>query len=144
MSDDAPLHHTPPSAGAGGVRLRSLHGLCSKRLKDPVDNAGPPVLIRSYDRAVVALLLSMGSAQVGAAQEASPKLEICQSCHGEAGNSEMQGVPSLAGRAASDLVTQLKLFRDGQRQNPQMVMAKRLTDDEVEKLAAFFAQQPSK
>ena len=86
----------------------------------------------------------MGSAQVGAAQEASPKLEICQSCHGEAGNSEMQGVPSLAGRAASDLVTQLKLFRDGQRQNPQMVMAKRLTDDEIEELAAFFAKQAVK
>jgi cytochrome c553 len=53
----------------------------------------------------------------------------------------MLGVPSLAGRHTSELATQLKMFRNGQRQNSQMVMAKRLTDDEVEELAAFFAKQ---
>jgi cytochrome c553 len=138
------LHHrvTPPSADADEVTRSSR--TCSKRLRDPVDNAGLPVLIRSYDRAVLAVLLFIGSAQVGAAQDASFKLEICQSCHGESGRSQMSGVPPLAGRDASELATQLKLFRNGQRQNPQMVMAKRLTDDEVEELAAFFAKQSSK
>jgi cytochrome c553 len=38
----------------------------------------------------------------------------------------------------------LKLFRNGQRQNSQVVMAKRLTDDGVEELAAFFAKQSPK
>ena len=102
------------------------------------------MLIRSYDRAVLAVLLFICSAQVGAAQDASFKLEICQSCHGESGRSQMSGVPPLAGRDASELATQLKLFRNGQRQNPPMVMAKRLTDDEVDELAAFFAKQTLK
>jgi cytochrome c553 len=98
----------------------------------------------SQGRVFVALLMLMGGNKIAVAQDASPKLEICQSCHGVSGNSEMQGVPSLAGKAASDLATQLTLFRDGQRQNPQMVMARRLTDDEIEELAAFFARQPAK
>ena len=97
----------------------------------------------SCGRTFAFLLLLGGGLQGAAAQDASFKLEICQSCHGEAGRSQTQGVPSLAGRDASELKRQMRLFRDGQRQNPQMVMAKRLTDDEVEELAAFFARQSS-
>lgn len=95
----------------------------------------------SYGRTLALLLVLGGSIRPAVAQEASFKLELCQSCHGETGRSEMLGVPSLAGRHTSELATQLKLFRNGQRQNPQVVMAKRLTDDEVEELAAFFAKQ---
>lgn len=79
--------------------------------------------------------------RAASAEDPNEKLEICRSCHGETGISQMQGVPSLAGRAASELAGQLRLFRSGQRQNPQMVMAKRLTDEEIEELTVFFAKQ---
>jgi cytochrome c553 len=97
----------------------------------------------SYGRTLALLFVVGGGIEAAAAQETSFKLEIRQSCHGETGRSQMPGVPSLARRSAQELTVQLKLFRDGQRQNPQMVMAKSLTDDEVEELAAFFAKQPS-
>ncbi len=65
------------------------------------------------------------------------------SCHGEKGIPSAQGVPVIAGRRADDLALQLQLFRDGQRNASQMVMAKRLTDHEIERLAAYFAAQSS-
>lgn len=89
----------------------------------------------------LSLLICGATAQ---AQDLSDKLELCMSCHGETGNAEMKGVPSLAGKTHADLAAQLHLFRSGQRQNPQMVMTKRLTDDEIEALAAFFAKQQPK
>jgi len=92
----------------------------------------------------VAVLLLMLSTELATAQDVGDKLELCMSCHGETGTPQVQGVPPLAGKPASDLAAQLRLFRDGQRQNPQMVMAKRLTDEEIEQLAAFFAKQTPK
>jgi cytochrome c553 len=97
--------------------------------------------LRSISTAAVALFIFLSGDELATAQDAGDKLELCMSCHGATGNSQTQGVPSLAGRAASDLSAQLRLFRDGQRQNPQMVMAKRLTDNEIEQLSAFFAKQ---
>ena len=94
--------------------------------------------------AAIALILLVSNAGTLAAQDVSDKLELCMSCHGETGRSQMQGVPSLAGKPASELVAQLKLFRSGQRQSPQMVMAKRLTDDQIEALGAYFAEQSPK
>jgi cytochrome c553 len=102
------------------------------------------MLLQSRCRAVAVFFLFMARADIAAAQDVSEKLDLCMSCHGETGKSQMQGVPSLAGRPASDLVMQLRLFRNGQRQNPQMVMATRLTDAEIEALAAFFAKQASR
>jgi cytochrome c553 len=97
--------------------------------------------LSSYRKIVTALFVSMSGVGSAEAQDVSDKLELCMSCHGETGHSQMQGVPSLSGKAVSDLAAQLRLFRDGQRQNPQMVMAKRLTDREIEELAAYFAKQ---
>ena len=91
--------------------------------------------------AIAILLLLLTGAETAAAQDVSEKLELCMSCHGETGQSQMQGVPSLTGRPASELAAQLGQFREGKRENPQMVMAKRLTDQEIEGLAAYFAKQ---
>jgi len=91
-----------------------------------------------------ALLVVVGTSGTTLAQDVGDKLELCMSCHGEAGHPQMPGVPSLAGRPAAELSSQLMLFRDGQRQNPQMVMAKRLTDEEIAALAAYFAGQKPK
>ena len=77
--------------------------------------------------------------ETAVAQAFEDKLELCMSCHGEKGVSSVQGVPSIAGRTPSEIVHQLRLFRSGQREHQQMVMAKRLTDQEIEQLAAYFS-----
>jgi cytochrome c553 len=92
---------------------------------------------------IAAILIGLSSLQHEAkALDLQDKLELCQSCHGEHGRPEMKGVPALAGRPTHELAQQLKLFRSGERENSQMVMAKRLTDEEIQELAAYFSRQP--
>ena len=89
-------------------------------------------------RATAAVLLLLPAFS---AEAASDKLEICMSCHGETGVSEMPGVPSLAGKPAQYLAAQLQAYRDQTRQNPQMLLARRLADAEIAEFAAYFAAQ---
>ncbi|MBZ6078969.1 c-type cytochrome [Microvirga puerhi] len=93
---------------------------------------------------VAAILIGLVFLQNEAkALDVQDKLELCQSCHGEHGHPEMKGVPILAGRPTQELAQQLELFRNGKRENPQMVMAKHLTDEEIQELAAYFSRQPN-
>jgi cytochrome c553 len=99
------------------------------------------VLARCRRQVMITAFMLVASAGGASAQDVGDKLELCMSCHGETGKPQLQGVPALAGRPAADLAAQLGLFRNGTRQNQQMVMAKRLTDEEIDALAAYFAQQ---
>jgi cytochrome c553 len=64
----------------------------------------------------------------------------CAACHGEGGNSKSESIPSLAGHPAPYLVVQLILFREQQRRNEIMApIAKSLSDDDIEDLAAYFS-----
>ena len=102
------------------------------------------MFLRSAAGAPFVLLLAAlaaGTVAVAEAADVTEKLEICMSCHGETGNAEMPGVPPLAGLPASYLVTQLRAYRDQTRQNPQMLLARRLADAEIDALSAFFAAQ---
>jgi cytochrome c553 len=48
--------------------------------------------------------------------------------------------PNLAGQKAPYLVSQLKQFRDGQRNNAMMTaMAQGLSDTDIDNLAAYYA-----
>ena len=50
--------------------------------------------------------------------------------------------PSLAGQVAAYLEQQIRLFRSGERINPQMApVATSLTDDDIADLAAYYAAQ---
>ena len=73
-------------------------------------------------------------------QQAQP----CAACHGPAGNSDNPAIPSLAGQPAQFIVTQLVMFREGNRKDPQMSpVAANLTNADLRALAAYFsAQQP--
>jgi cytochrome c553 len=65
---------------------------------------------------------------------------MCVTCHGGLGLSQMPNTPHLAGQPVIYLVEQLKNFRSGKRQNEVMgVMAKPLTDQEIENLAEWYA-----
>ncbi len=65
----------------------------------------------------------------------------CQTCHGRQGMTTMPGVPNLAGQNDTYLAAQLRAFRAGSRNNEQMsIIAKPLTDQDIENLAAYFSQ----
>ena len=64
----------------------------------------------------------------------------CATCHGPSGLSQMPNAPNLAGQPAIYLVEQLKNYRSGKRQHEIMsVIAKPLSDQEMEDLAAWYA-----
>lgn len=68
----------------------------------------------------------------------------CTGCHGTNGYSE-GGIPALAGLDKAYIVNAMREFKSGQR--PATVMhqnAKGYTDEQLERIAEFFAAQPRK
>lgn len=66
----------------------------------------------------------------------------CTACHGESGMGVMAGVPVLTGQHEDYLVYALEAYRDGRRSDPAMTpIARSLTDEDVARLAAYFAAQ---
>lgn len=87
----------------------------------------------------VAVLVS-GAAVAGDAAAGKTKSSTCAGCHGAAGVSANPLWPNLAGQKEAYLVKQLKALRDGTRTDPMMSpMAKPLTDDDINNLAAYFS-----
>ena len=67
----------------------------------------------------------------------------CATCHGADGNSQMPGIPSIAGQPRVFLETQLILFREGVRAAPQKdAVIRGLSDRDIASIAAFFAARP--
>jgi cytochrome c553 len=77
------------------------------------------------------------------AQDAAPgraKARACAVCHGTLGIGTQPDTPNLAGQPELYLKEQLKAYRSGKRSHEVMnVMAKPLTDADIEELAAWFA-----
>ncbi len=64
----------------------------------------------------------------------------CAVCHGPNGMSMQPNVPHLAGQPEMYLVEQLRNYRSGKRAHEVMsVIAKPLTDTEIDNLAAWYA-----
>jgi cytochrome c553 len=64
----------------------------------------------------------------------------CAVCHGPQGISQIPNAPHLAGQPALYVAEQLKNYRSGKRPNEVMaVIAKPLTDQEIDDLAAWYA-----
>lgn len=135
----------PPVEGkAEGRVLRCVQEVAVELWRIAFCMGGCALVSRLLGKTAAVVLLACPALGPAAAQDVGDKLELCMSCHGETGKPQVQGIPALAGRPVHDLSAQLRLFRSGERQNPQMVMAKRLTDDEIEALAAYFAKQDPK
>jgi cytochrome c553 len=65
---------------------------------------------------------------------------LCQNCHGENGVAVLPGAANLSGQQKEYLRTQLRAFRSGSRQDPQMtIVAKTLTDADIEALAEWYS-----
>ena len=65
---------------------------------------------------------------------------LCENCHGVDGIATLPGAANLSGQQKEYLREQLRAFRSGSRQNPQMnVIAKTLTDADIENLSDWYA-----
>ncbi len=101
-------------------------------------------LIRPLAHPLPAALLGLALLSVGSAQARDPvagkaRAASCATCHGPLGLSQLPNAPHLAGQPAIYTTEQLKAYRSGKRQNEVMgVMAKPLTDQEIDDLAAWY------
>ncbi len=70
----------------------------------------------------------------------------CVTCHGPGGRGVDENFPPIAGQHATYLAAQLRAWKAGERKNDPLglmkVVAQRLTDREIDAVAAWFAHQP--
>src|SRR6476659_8080440 len=105
-----------------------------------------PIMVhQTLFRAVYVLGLSLstvGFAPARAADVAAgkEKAELCAGCHGDAGISQTENIPSLAAQPDQFIQWQLVFFRAGSRKNEQMQpIAEEITNEDVRTLGAYFA-----
>lgn len=68
------------------------------------------------------------------------KAQACAVCHGALGIASAPDAPNLAGQPAVYLTQQLQAYRSGARRHEVMaVMARPLTDADIDNLAAWFS-----
>ena len=72
--------------------------------------------------------------------------QLCSICHGVGGNTTSEQFPMLAGQNAVYFTSQMKAFRDKTRANLNATrfmwgISSRLTDEDIEKLAAYYEAQ---
>lgn len=99
---------------------------------------------------VIAALVALGPLPAGAQNNAAPpppaiadKVQLCATCHGADGLPVVEKVPIIAGQHKYNLLTVLQEFRDGARTSDLMgPIAKNLSDDDMEALAAYFSALP--
>jgi cytochrome c553 len=85
----------------------------------------------------LALLAGPASA---ADESIKEKAAQCTPCHGEAGISETENTPSLAGQPDSFLQWQLVFFRAGSRKNEVMQpLAEQIENQDIRNLGAYFS-----
>ncbi len=90
--------------------------------------------------AKILLLLALTLSTNVFASSPQEKSVVCEACHGKEGISVINIYPNLAKQNSQYIEKQLKAFRDGQRVDPIMSpMAKSLTDDDINVLAAYYS-----
>jgi cytochrome c553 len=87
------------------------------------------------------------SSAFGADQGSKLERQLCSVCHGSGGTTSSELFPQLAGQPAPYFINQMKAFRDKSRseENAKRFMwgiSSRLTDEEIQQLAAFYEAQP--
>lgn len=95
-----------------------------------------------FSAAVALAAGSTAALAAGNAEAGKAKSTACGACHGPDGNSVNPEWPKLAGQTPAYLVKQLNEFKSGRRANDLMSpMAKPLSDQDIEDLAAYFSSQ---
>ena len=107
--------------------------------------------LRPSLRAIVVVVMLAGlctalipTATAADANAGKTRAAQCAACHGPDGIAVLPEAPNLAGQVEGYLVKSLKDFRSGARKQEQMsVMAKTLSDRDIENLAAWYHQLPA-
>ena len=95
-------------------------------------------------RFATALLFAFVAAPAASAQTVEERLPVCLSCHGENGQSQNPGVPSLGAQEVFYVTVQLLMFREHMRvADPMNDMAKGLSDDDLRKFAETINKLPT-
>lgn len=88
----------------------------------------------------LALALSVAPAQARDPEAGRAKAQACAVCHGPLGISSTPDAPHLAGQPAIYVAAQLRAYKSGARRHEVMaVMARPLSDDDIDNLAAWYA-----
>jgi cytochrome c553 len=75
--------------------------------------------------------------------EGERRATLCKVCHGDDGNSEREGSPSLAGQDPVYIVDQFNRYADGRRADFWMGgLTASLSDEDKIKLAIYYSEQP--
>ena len=91
----------------------------------------------------VALLVGCFAAFPASAQTVQQRLPACLACHGENGQSQNPGVPSLGAQQSFYVTVQLLMFRERIRvTDPMNDVTKGLSDDDLRGLADVIAKLP--
>ena len=87
--------------------------------------------------ALASTVVAAHAADIAAGKE---KAELCTPCHGEAGISQTENIPSLAGQPDQFIQWQVVYFRAGTRKSEQMQpIVEQLGNDDIRNLGAYFA-----
>jgi cytochrome c553 len=93
---------------------------------------------------VAALALVCIAALPAAAQTVQERLPACLACHGENGQSQNEGVPSLGAQQTYYVTVQLLMFRDRMRVvAPMNDMAAGLSDADLQSFAGIISKLPA-
>jgi cytochrome c553 len=94
------------------------------------------------------LLAGLAHAQSIPPEKVKEKAQTCAACHGAdglAGTDAQSQYPRLAGQYHDYLARALHEYKSGERKNPIMAgFAGTLSDAEIDALARYFAEMPSK
>jgi cytochrome c553 len=91
---------------------------------------------------IAALAMVWPGAQRAAAQSVPAKVQLCASCHGQAGAPSDPTVPVLFGQQADYIAKQLHDYVNGDRDSQIMAsIAESLSDDDIRQIAAYYAGQ---
>ena len=98
------------------------------------------MLIRSIILAAAVAFVSFDAVAAGDPDSGKTLAARCSPCHGIDGVAKQPHVPNIAGESTIYLSKQLRAFRAGERQDPQMsLMAKPLSDEEITDLVAWYS-----
>ena len=100
------------------------------------------ICVRNF--VAVVLLSGVSFVAYAGAEQGQVVAKGCVSCHGAQGQG-MGKTPALAGQKADFIVEQLKAYQSGKRNNIMMnTVARKLSEQDVADVAAFFASLPAK
>ena len=92
--------------------------------------------------AALPLLMCARAALAADPEVQRQKAQLCVACHGPEGNSVNPTMPSLAGQPKQFITTQLVMFREGKRKDPQMSpMAANLSNADINDFGTYFSSQ---